>query len=333
MQANTLIDRIEQTAPLAGAASWDACGVHVAGTVEAIGKLALMLDPLPSTIARAVEWGADFILSHHPLSREPRFLNKLDAHHEVVHLVMGSGAWLYAAHTSLDANPTGPAGWLARDLGLVEPEVLEPTHASHVVGVTFTLEEGAPGAIAVWQAMPQVLDIQVLSEGEYFLICYQEQWEGIRDRIIEDIDETPAFLVHELALAPKTLGLGLAGDLAKPMAWNDFCALLAQVTGREHWLLYGEPAETVSRVAYCTGSGSSLAAQAEKSGAQVYITGEMRYHTALECRIPTIDVGHFSLEEEMMRRFAVELSQDEDLASVEVEFFPGVDPQRPVSIR
>ncbi len=52
----------------------------------------------------------------------------------------------------------------------------------------------------------------------------------------------------------------------------------------------------------------------------------MKYHPAVEVEVCVIDVGHFSLEEEMMRRFARLL--EARLQGVEVRFFPGEDPFR-----
>lgn len=62
------------------------------------------------------------------------------------------------------------------------------------------------------------------------------------------------------------------------------------------------------------------------SGADVYITGDIKYHSALDAEasgLRIIDVGHFTLEEEMMRRFAATLAEQ---LSVPVTFLPGRDP-------
>ena len=84
--------------------------------------------------------------------------------------------------------------------------------------------------------------------------------------------------------------------------------------------------KTVSRVAYCTGSGGSLVEAAANSGADVFVTGDMKYHQALNAPLSVIDVGHFILEEEMMRRFAQALAEDPQLQGMELLFFAGQDP-------
>ncbi|MDE5879325.1 MAG: Nif3-like dinuclear metal center hexameric protein, partial [Desulfovibrio sp.] len=89
----------------------------------------------------------------------------------------------------------------------------------------------------------------------------------------------------------------------------------------------GPVPERVERVAYCTGSGSSLWREALASGAQLFITGDVKYHTALETRIAILDVGHHSLEEEMMRRMGLLVAAMFD--GLEVIFVTSASPLRP----
>ena len=59
------------------------------------------------------------------------------------------------------------------------------------------------------------------------------------------------------------------------------------------------------------------------------LAGDLKYHTALDLPLPVLDVGHFSLEEEMMRRFALQLK--ENVSDVAVQFVPAQDPLAPFS--
>lgn len=268
MDISSLIARIEKTAPLRGAAAWDKSGVQIAGRCAQVAKCAVMLDPLPELVFAALEWGASFVLCHHPLSLEPRFLDRLDDYHRVVSLVLGREAWLYAAHTSLDAQPEGPAGWLASALKLREAAILEQTTETGSLGVHFHVGENAAA------------------------------------------------------------GFGLVGDLPEALPWLEFKEQLSGILGRSFWLQSGPTPETVRRVAYCPGSGASLMDKAFNARADVYVTGDMKYHQALTAKGLVIDVGHFLLEEEMMRRFAAELGRELRAADAEVKFFPGKDPQQ-----
>ncbi|MBQ9406934.1 MAG: Nif3-like dinuclear metal center hexameric protein [Desulfovibrio sp.] len=123
------------------------------------------------------------------------------------------------------------------------------------------------------------------------------------------------------------LGFGLAGDVPEAMSIEEIIALIARHAPLPSVSACGPQPEIVRRVAYCTGSGSSLIGAAQSVGAEVFITGDVKYHTALDAEICLLDVGHHSLEEEMMRRMAMQLQ--ERLEGLEVIFVPSVSPFRP----
>jgi putative NIF3 family GTP cyclohydrolase 1 type 2 len=61
----------------------------------------------------------------------------------------------------------------------------------------------------------------------------------------------------------------------------------------------GDPRMPVTKVALCTGGGGSLLGAFLASGAQAYITGDVRYHDARSAEVAgkgLIDVGHFASE-------------------------------------
>ena len=257
MKLSEIITQIEKIARKDTAAAWDNSGTQVASLREEAVHLAVMLDATPSAVQNALAAGADIILTHHPLSMQPVFPNTTTPYTSVLRLLFKHDVLLYSAHTSLDTNLSGPAGWLAEELNLTN---LAP------------------------------LDV-VLPRDD----------------------------------APLPYGYGIAGDLPCPVGYAEFTAELSRILGKNAWNACGPmPAAPVTRIAYCTGSGSSLLEAAASSGATVYITGDVKYHTALESPIRVLDVGHFILEEVMMRRFADILKQS--CRGLAVSFIPSRDP-------
>lgn len=140
-------------------------------------------------------------------------------------------------------------------------------------------------------------------------------------------------------------GFGCAGELPEPVGLAALCLALRAHLPLERMCsvarLTGDPSRLVRRVAVCTGSGSSLLEEAAAAGADVFITGDVKYHDALAlfsrqnggspdfCPMALLDVGHFSLEEEMTRRFALLLQKK--LEGVTVTFLPGRDPFLPMT--
>ena len=118
-------------------------------------------------------------------------------------------------------------------------------------------------------------------------------------------------------------GIGFVGDMSEGVPYGEFCRKLAGALGKDAWQACGPVPSTVRRVACCPGSGSSLMEAARRKGADVFITGDVKFHAALEADIRVLDVGHFCLEEEMMRRFAELLREKLPLP---VAFFAESDP-------
>ncbi|MDL2285660.1 Nif3-like dinuclear metal center hexameric protein [Desulfovibrio sp. OttesenSCG-928-F07] len=262
MKASEIIKQIETMAPLHFAESWDKSGMQVAAYRKDISHIAIMLDPLPQSIATALNIGADFILAHHPLRMQPCFADKLDDYHEVLALLFKADVALYSAHTSLDCNPAGPVRWLAKSLELTDLQLLETT-------------------------------------GQSILPGYENE-------------------------GSQSFGLGFVGSLPAPLKYEDFCKQLVAQTGKSAWRSSGPRPVWVSRVACCPGSGSELAPVAKSMGADVFITGDVKYHTALNFEINVIDIGHFLLEEIMMQKTAEIL--EHKLNGIKVSFIPGADP-------
>ncbi|UZP68509.1 Nif3-like dinuclear metal center hexameric protein [Desulfovibrio mangrovi] len=326
MKALELISAIEHTAIPAGAASWDKCGVQVAGRRNAVRSVAVALDPTLDTIERALALGVDFILTHHPLSMQPRHLDTIDDYYRTVAALIESKVWLYSAHTTLDANPAGPVSWLADELALEERRLIEPTRLFEMESFAFAVPAGFDmQLLTAWSALEGTDNAS--RTGEMILVtCRQDKAALLRARIANDLGEAPVFLACPAQKPAALLGFGCIGTLPEPMTYDRFCDTLANAVERDYWVTSGHVPGTVSTVAYCTGSGSSLADAAFRMGADVFITGDVKYHTALDAIGCLIDVGHFSLEEEMMRRFAMQLG--ETLPDVQIFYLPAQDPMR-----
>lgn len=119
-------------------------------------------------------------------------------------------------------------------------------------------------------------------------------------------------------------GFGFCGDLAESMPYAAFSRFLAQVLGKGAWMACGPETPVIRRVACCPGSGSSYAEAAFALGADLLITGDVKYHAALETRLRILDVGHFILEYTMMRLFSEQLAGE--LADTDVIFITARDP-------
>ena len=327
MRVADLIARIEAVADPARAASWDRSGVQIAGTVPSCARLAVTLDPLPDVVAQALDWGAEVVLAHHPLTLSPRLPDRLDDYHRVLALTLASGATLYSAHTSLDVVTDGPAGWLADALALIGRRILEPAGRVPHLALRFAAKGRAEALQHALAALPE-LTAYALGPDAVEAVCPARLRQRAQAAALAAAPETALAAVQELAEPAEVYGYGLVGDLPAPATPQALLAQLGELLPRPFFTLAGTLPDRISRLAYCPGSGADMASRAFAAGADVYVTGDLKYHQAQA--VPAgrclIDVGHFSLEEVMMRRFAALLAAECGPDGPEVRYFPGRDP-------
>ncbi len=340
MNAETALNCVRSLAPEALAADWDNSSVQIRGERAEVKKLAVTLDPLPEVMAQALAWGADLVVTHHPLYLQPQAPTKDGQHLNVLRQFMSAGAWLYTCHTSLDCRPGGPAFWLGRALKLTDCRTIETVHSFPAREVFFQ----APARITEREARPLsetagVLAVSQSNAGEVRVICEERAWGDIAERLVGIFGKRPEFLVRRLEAPVENIGFGQLGELPKALAYEDFAKLLEKALfsvqkpfvdcgpGKAKgvaWAECGPRPALIRRVGYTTGSGASLIPAAFAAGADVFICGDVKHHPAQEAPGLVLDVGHFILEEEMMRLFAKELSPT--LSGVQVKFFEGKSP-------
>ena len=78
---------------------------------------------------------------------------------------------------------------------------------------------------------------------------------------------------------------------------------------------------TLHKIAFCAGSGSEFIKQAQELGADCLVTGDLKFHTALESSIVLYDIGHFESEIPILTVFEKLISN-----SVEVVYAQEVSP-------
>ena len=111
---------------------------------------------------------------------------------------------------------------------------------------------------------------------------------------------------------PDGSGIGRVGSLKVPCSILELAQRVKQVFCLDNVVLYAEDQTAqVTRAAVLPGSGRSEWTLAKAAGAEVYVTGDMNYHTALDAMqagLPVIDAGHDGIERLFISRIAAFLS-------------------------
>lgn len=127
------------------------------------------------------------------------------------------------------------------------------------------------------------------------------------------------------------VGLGRVG-MVDPVPLDELAARCVGVfcTRRANLGVAGDPGQMVSRLAICTGSGGSLIAAARASGAEAYVTGDLKYHDADAAEgMGLVNIAHGAVEQQAMRMWTPALADALMPHGVEVAFARGdTDPWR-----
>ena len=110
----------------------------------------------------------------------------------------------------------------------------------------------------------------------------------------------------------KPQGIGRIGSLSQAVQLKEFAVGIKQRLKLDSVKIVGRPDLLITRAAVCTGSGSSLVNVFLNSGAQVYISGDLRFHDARDVEaadLGMIDIGHFSSEYLMVEALVERLKQ------------------------
>lgn len=105
--------------------------------------------------------------------------------------------------------------------------------------------------------------------------------------------------VSSFATSDGMAGMARIGELAHCIDLDTFVVNIKEALGILNVRAAGDQNLNVSRVAVCTGSGSGLFSDFLQTGAEVFVSGDFRYHdarTAEELGLGLVDIGHFASE-------------------------------------
>ena len=123
-----ILKYVETLAPTYMKMDWDNVGLLCGSRETPVTKVLVALDPFEGVCREAAEWGAELIVTHHPIIFDP--LKSVTEETTVGRSIMTlcrHGISAVNAHTNLDCAPGGVNDCLAGALGLEETVVLNPS--------------------------------------------------------------------------------------------------------------------------------------------------------------------------------------------------------------
>lgn len=136
---------------------------------------------------------------------------------------------------------------------------------------------------------------------------------GINQRIAEGLGLSNIRPLRPIATAPSAeIGTGRVGDYAEPISVDAFLSRTAAFFAVDGLHAIDSGTGKVSRVAIGCGAAGDFLGDAIAAGCDGFVTGEIRFHTALEARNEQVTVaipGHHATERFAVEQLATELQQ------------------------
>jgi dinuclear metal center YbgI/SA1388 family protein len=345
LKIKDLIKVLELWAPPAYQESYDNSRLIVGNPNDEVEKCIVALDCVEDVVDEAIEVGAQIIVAHHPIvfGGLKSFTGKNYIERTVMKAIKNDIA-IYAIHTNLDNVHSGVNYKIASRLGLQNVEILDPKNGLLRKLVTFVpvaqsekvlnaLFQAGAGFIGKYSecsfsltgtgtfkagegANPHVgeIDERHHEQEQRVEVIYPVIYEGsILNALIESHPyEEVAYDLYQIQNKNALVGSGMVGELEESMderAFMDHVKKNLNTDCIRHTKLLGKK---VKRVAFCGGSGSFLLGKAQSAKADVFITGDFKYHQFFDAedKLVILDVGHFESEQFTIDLIAEKLQEN-----------------------
>ena len=319
-------------------------GLQLGDPARQVSRIMVALDPGRPAVDAAVEARCQLLITHHPLIFTP--LKKISATDETGRLVvhaLKNDLSIISLHTNYDIAQGGVNDLLAQRLGVVGALPLKVTGSDEfiklAVFVPHGFEERLLDALSpfiapignyrdcsfqgdgvgrftpVAGAKPFVGEVGVRHlEKESrleFLLPKERLAAALATLKGAHPYEEPACDLYPVLNRGATRGMGRIGTLQEATTAGEFALVVKERLAASGVRLVGEPGRRVKKVALCGGSGASLIHEAARKGADLLVTGDVKYHEARDAEamgIAVLDAGHFATEFPMVQGLASALT-------------------------
>ena len=332
MKIIEIIQQLEQLAPPSYQESYDNAGLLTGNMQWDCTGIICTLDATEAVILEAIATGCNLVVAHHPIifSGIKKLTGKNYVERTVITAIKNDIA-IYAIHTNLDNVIEGVNSRIADKIGLTNRKTLVEKQNNLCKLVVFAPVDATEKIrSAIFEAgggtISNYSECSFTSNGTGTFRAGENTnpYVGEKGKQHEESESRieiifPVYLQHKLVKAMvkvhpyeevaydiyplgnnlKDVGSGLIGVLSEPCDETELLNLLKSKFHLQvirHTPLTGK---RVKNIAVCGGAGSFLTKQAIAAGADVYITGDVKYHEFFDAegKLLLADIGHWESEQ------------------------------------
>ncbi|NQX85065.1 MAG: Nif3-like dinuclear metal center hexameric protein [Flavobacteriaceae bacterium] len=327
-----VITHIEALSPLAYAEDFDNVGLLVGDKNSTVTGILVTLDTLETVVDEAIENQCNLIVSFHPIIfKGLKSITGKTYVERVVLKAIKHDIAIFAIHTALDNAMQGVNHMICEQLGLIHQKILIPQSKTIKKLTTYAPKENA---VSIRKAL---FKAGAGTIGNYFKCSFDtdgiETYQGnensnptlgekgkthlevetkitvifekhLESRVLSALFknhryEEVAYEVITLENSNQTIGMGMIAELETPMDELSFLKFVKKTfkTGcvRHSQIRHKD----IKKVAVLGGSGSFAISAAKAVGADVFLSGDFKYHDffSAENQILIADIGHYESEQ------------------------------------
>jgi dinuclear metal center YbgI/SA1388 family protein len=322
---------LEGFAPLSFQESYDNSGMQVGSLDSDVAGVLLAIDVTEDVVDEAVSLGCNLIIVHHPLifGGLKRLLGNNMVERVVIKAIKNNIS-IYACHTNIDNAWNGVSFKMAEKLNLSNLKVLRPLSGAlcklvifvpenHAEAVRNAIFEAGAGCIGNYDSCSfnssgtgtfRALDGASPFVGEVGSVHKENEVRvetvfprNMERQVLKALTEAHpyeevAYDIYAIDNLNTRAGAGVIGELGEPEGLHVFLKQLKD-TFNVPLIRYTPLDRPIKRVALCGGSGSTFLKDAQREGADIFISGDFKYHQFFEAenKIVIADIGHFESEQ------------------------------------
>ena len=332
MLIQDVIDILEEYAPLDYAEDFDNVGLLVGSKEQNLTGILVTLDTLETVVDEAIEKKCNLIVSFHPIifNGLKKITGKNYVERSILKAIKNDIA-IYAIHTALDNAKLGVNDMICEQLGLINRQIMIPkaqtikklttyvpkAEAEDLRNELFKVGAGNIGNYSNCsfnvegtgtfrgnkEANPTIGEKGLThfeDEVQVSMIFNKDRESSILKTLFETHSyEEVAYEIVTLENKNQNIGMGMIGELPNAMDINSFLKNVKKkfncgVLRHSEFLN-----KSINKIAVLGGSGSFAIDNAIRSGADVFLTSDLKYHDFFkaEKKIVLVDIGHYESEQ------------------------------------
>ncbi|RIN07603.1 Nif3-like dinuclear metal center hexameric protein [Staphylococcus sp. KG4-3] len=343
MIIDELLKTINTHVPFDTAESWDNVGLLIGDKANKVTGILTALDCTEEIVDETLDKGYNTIICHHPLIfKGVKNITQQEGYGAIIRKLIKNDINLIALHTNLDVYPKGVNAMLSNKLGLEKQQILNPENIPYYKVQVFIPEENlsdfkdvlseagiaqegdyqycffeSPGTgqfKPVDSANPHIGEIDQISKVQEYKLEFMidhTQRTLTQDLIIQHHPyETPVYDFIELT-KQANYGLGMIGKLNEVTTVKKFVSHVKAQLKMPSVRFSGDVNANIETVAIIGGSGIGFEYAASQKGADIFVTGDIKHHDALDAKmagVNLLDINHYS--EYVMREGLCQLLED-----------------------